>query len=357
MSTNHPILANLYDEAEHSFTWLRPIEEGIPIIADTDVSSGIIPVPGNVTVVTLPDDFERGRVWSWNTAFEKELMWGLVGELAYIGTRQINQLGQREQNWTPIGGGNAGRQLFQKYGRTAATILIAPIGDTHYNAMQSALRRRFSNGFSFNVNYTLSKAVGLAGASNSDQQPRIRIPDMYDENIAIADFNRTHVLNVRSITELPFGRGRRWLNEGGLWSAIFGGWQLNDLLSLRSGTPFTVTTSTTPLNSSSVNQNPADQVKDDVEIFGGIGRGNSYFNPFAFAVVSEARLGNAGFNSMVGPGRTQWDIGLFRQVNLGGQRNLQLRVEVFNATNTPHFSNPGSNRSSLQLNPDGTIGT
>ncbi len=355
MRTNHPILVNLYDEAEHSFTWLRPIEEGIPIIADSDLSSGIIPVPGNVTVVTLPDEFKRGRVWSWNTALEKELMWGLVGELAYIGTRQINQLGQREQNWTPIGGGNAGRQLFQKYGRTAATILIAPIGDTHYNAMQSTLRRRFSNGFSFNVNYTLSKAVGLAGASNSDQQPRIRIPDMYDENIAIADFNRTHVLNVRSITELPFGSGRRWLNEGGLWSGIFGGWQLNNLLSLRSGTPFTVTTSTTPLNSSSVNQNPADQVKDDVEILGGIGRGNAWFDPFAFAVVSEARLGNAGFNSMVGPGRTQWDLGLFRQVNLRGQRNLQLRVEVFNVANTPHFGNPGANRSSLQLNPDGTI--
>jgi hypothetical protein len=72
-------------------------------------------------------------------------------------------------------------------------------------------------------------------------------------------------------------------------------------------------------------------------------------------VVSEARLGNAGFNSMVGPGRTQWDLGLFRQVNLRGQRNLQLRVEVFNVANTPHFGNPGANRSSLQLNPDGTI--
>ena len=102
-------------------------------------------------------------------------------------------------------------------------------------------------------------------------------------------------------------------------------------------------------------QNPADRVKDDVEILGGVGRGNSWFDPFAFAVVSEARLGNSGFNSMRGPGRTQWDIGLFRQINLGGQRSLQLRVEAFNVTNTPHFSNPGANRSSLQLNPDGTI--
>ena len=75
----------------------------------------------------------------------------------------------------------------------------------------------------------------------------------------------------------------------------------------------------------------------------------------AFAVVNEARLGNAGFNSLRGPGQRQWDIGLFRQVNLGGQKNLQLRIEAFNVTNTPQFGNPGASRSSLQLNPDGTI--
>jgi hypothetical protein len=58
---------------------------------------------------------------------------------------------------------------------------------------------------------------------------------------------------------------------------------------------------------------------------------------------------------MRGPGRIQWDMNLFRRINLGGQRSLQLRVEAFNVTNTPHFSNPGANRSSLQLNPDQTI--
>ena len=356
MRTNHPILLNLYDEAPHAWTYVRRIEEGIPAIPDADLSGGIIPVPGNVTVVTLPTDFKRGRVWSWNTAFEKELPWRLVGELAYIGTRQIDQLGQREQNWAPIGGGSNGRQLVQKFGRTAATVLIAPIGDTNYHAMQTRISRRFNNGFSFNVNYTLSRSEGLAGASNSDQQPRVRIPDLYDLNYGVSDFDRTHVFNARSLLELPFGRGRRWLSNGGLWSAILGGWQLNNVLSLRSGTPFTVTTSTTPLDAAgSINQNPADRVKDEVEILGGVGDGQSWFDPFAFAVVSEPRLGNSGFNSMRGPGRTQWDMGLFRQVKLGGQRSLQLRVEAFNVTNTPHFGNPGANRSSLQLNPDGTI--
>jgi Carboxypeptidase regulatory-like domain/TonB dependent receptor-like, beta-barrel len=355
MRTNLPILTNLVDESANSFTWVRRVEDGIPIIPEPDLQSGIIPVPGNVTVVTLPDDFNRGRVESWNVAFEKELAWGLVGEAAYVGTRQVDQLGVREQNWAPIGGGSAGRQLVQQFGRTASTQLIAPIGNSHYNGLQTRVSRRFMNGFSFNVNYTFSRAIGIAGANNSDNQPVIKIPELYHLNRGISGVNIPHVLNIRSIAELPFGSGRRWMKEPGVMSAIFGGWQLNNILSFRSGRPFTVTTSTTPLNTPSIGSNPADKVKDDVEILGGVGRGNSYFDPFAFAVVSEARLGNSGYNSMIGPGVAQWDLGLFRQIGLGGAKNLQIRLEAFNVTNRPQFANPGSNRSSLQLNPDGSI--
>jgi hypothetical protein len=354
MRTNHPILVNLIDEAPNSFTWVRPIEQGIPLIPEPDLGNGIIPVPGNVTVVTLPTDFKRGRVESWNVAFEKELMWGFVGQATYVGTRQVNQLGIREQNWSPIGGGSAGRQLVQKFGRTAATLLVAPLGNSHYNGLQTSLNRRLRNGFQIGVNYTLSRAIGIAGAPNSDNQPRVRIPDFYYLNTAISDINRTHVLNIRSIAELPFGTGRRWLNGGGLTSAIFGGWQLNNILSFRSGRPFSVTASGTSLESPGSTQ-VADQVKDNVEILGGVGRGNSYFDPFAFAPVTEARFGNSGFNILDGPGVAQWDLGLFRQVTLAGRRTLQVRVEAFNLTNRPQFNNPGSNRSSLQLNPDGTI--
>ena len=354
MRTNHPILLNLIDESDNSFTWVRPLEQGIPQIADPDLGNGIIPVPGNVTVVTLPGDFKRGRVESWNVAFEKELTWGLVGEAAYVGTRQVNQLGVREQNWSPIGGGSSGRQLVKKFGRTAPTMLIAPLGNSHYNGLQTRLSRRFRNGFQFNVNYTLSRAIGIAGAPNSDNQPRVRIPDYYYLNTGISDIDRTHVMNIRGIAELPFGPGRRWLNERSVASTILGGWQLNTILSLRSGRPFSVTASGTSLDSPG-NTQMADQVKDDVEVYGSVGRGNSYFDPFAFAPVTEVRFGNAGFNTLRGPGTVQWDLGLFRQINFVHGANVQLRVEAFNVTNRPQFGAPGSNRSSLQLNPDGSI--
>jgi hypothetical protein len=355
MRTNHPILLNLIEEAPNSFSWVRPIEQGISLIPDVDLRSGIIPVPGDVTVVTLPDKFDRGRVESWNVAFEKELKWGFVGQAAYVGTRQVNQLGIREQNWSPVGGGSAGRQLVQRFGRTAGTKLIAPIGNSHYNALQTRLERRFRNGFQVRVNYTLSRAIGIAGAPNSDDEPRIKIPDFYYLNRALSDIDRTHALHITNLTELPFGRGKRWLDHGGVLAAIAGGWQVNNIVSFYSGRPFSVTASGTSLNAPGGNTQMADRVADHVQILGGVGRGNPYFDPLAFKPVTEVRFGNAGFNTLRGPGVKEWDLGLFRRIDFGNGTNLQLRVEAFNVTNTPEFNNPGANVSSLRLNPDGSI--
>ena len=120
-------------------------------------------MPSPITVFTLPDKFERGYIRSCNAAFQRELGWGFVGEAAYVGTRQIDQLGFRELNWSPIGGGQAGRQLNQQFGRTGQTRLIAPVGDSQYDALQTRLDRRFANGFQFGVSYTLSKSTGVAG--------------------------------------------------------------------------------------------------------------------------------------------------------------------------------------------------
>lgn len=353
MRTNLPILSNLIEEASNSYSWVRPIEQGISPISEPDLGNGVIPVPPGVTVVTLPKDFKRGRVESWNVAFQKELKWGFVGEAAYVGTRQVNQLGIREQNWSPVDGGSSGRQLYQKFGRTAGTKLIAPLGNSHYNSLQTRLERRFMNGIQLRVNYTLARSIGLAGAPNSDNEPRVKIPDLYYLNRALSDFDRTHALHITSVAELPFGPGRRWLDRPGLLSAIVGGWQLNNILSFYSGTPFTVTASGTSLNSPG-NTQMADQVKSDVDIYGDVGRGNSYFDPLAFKPVTEVRFGNAGYNTLRGPGVKEWDMGLFRQINMRNM-NVQVRVEAFNVLNTPQFSNPGSNVSSLRLNPDGTV--
>ena len=358
LRTNHPVLLNLNVQAPNSLAPASRLGDGIPPIIAPSLGNGIIDVPGNVSVITLPDEFDRGYVQSWNLTLQKELKWGVVGEIGYIGTRQIRQLGFRELNWSPIGGGRTGRPLFVQFGRDAQTRMVAPVGDSHYDSLQARLERRFSNGVQFAMYYTWSKSIGIAGNDNSDDIARIKIPELYHLNRALSGFDRTHNLQITNLTELPFGPNHRWLNRGGFLASVLGGWQVNNILSFYSGTPFSVTASGTSLNAPD-NDQRADLVKKKVEILGGIGRGHPYFDPFAFAPVTEARFGTAAFNLLRGPGYANWDLGLFRQFRVREKLNLQFRLETFNVTNTPHFNNPGSNNntnvSNMQLNPDGSI--
>lgn len=357
MRTNHPTLLNLIIQAPTSFGWTSTIQDGIPPITDPDLGNGEIPVPSTVGTFTLPDEFKRGYIQSWNVAFQRELFWGFVGEVAYVGTDQVNQLGYRELNWSPIDGGQAGRQLNQLFGRRAQTRIVAPIGDSTYHALQTQLNRRFGNGFQIGMNYVYSQQSGVAGAPNSDNVPHINIPEYYHLNFGRSDLERPHVFNFTNITELPFGSGRRWLNNGGVLSAIVGGWQMNHAISVFSGTPFDVSASGASLNAPESSQR-ADLV-GPITIYGagGAQRGQRvpYFDPLAFRPVTEPRFGTSPFNVMHGPGYWKWDFGLFREVRFGGSRSLQFRFEAFNMLDTPRFNNPGSNVSSLRLNPDGTI--
>jgi hypothetical protein len=163
-----------------------------------------------------------------------------------------------------------------------------------------------------------------------------------------------HLLNVSVIYQLPFGTGRRFLDDSGIASRIAGGWQINGFFTARSGTPFTVTASTASLNAGPGTPQIADQVKENVAI-NGFSPGGAYFDPTAFRPVTDVRFGNAGFNTLRGPGVANLDLSLFRTFVWSRNMNLQLRIEALNATNTPHFANPASNIANLQLNPDGSV--
>jgi hypothetical protein len=330
------------------------LEQGIPTITPPSLGNGIIDVPNNVSTQTVPINFQRGYIQSWNLTLQQRLAGGFVAEAGYVATRQIRQLSYNQLNWAPVGGGVAGQQLNRQFGRTAAVREVSPVGNSKYDSLQAQLQRRFANGFSLAVAYTLSKAMTSSGTTSSDSTPPIAIPEYYHLNKSVAPFDRRHNLQITNITDLPFGKGRKWLSGGGVGSAIAGGWQANSIVSIMSGQPFSVGASGTSLNAPASTQR-ADQIKPEVEILGGVGRGQPYFDPTAFAAVTEPRFGTAGFNSLYGPGRVNWDLGIFRDFRLSERWNMQFRAEGFNITNTPKFGNPGANVSNVQYNPDGSI--
>ena len=117
------------------------------------------------------------------------------------------------------------------------------------------------------------------------------------------------------------------------------------------GRPFTVFASDASLNMPG-NAQTADQIEQDVEIFGKIGDAGTYFDTSAFARVTDVRFGNSGRNILRGPGVVNLDMGLFRTFKLTQQFEMQFRAEAFNVTNTPHFGQPERKRQQLELRED-----
>jgi hypothetical protein len=158
------------------------------------------------------------------------------------------------------------------------------------------------------------------------------------KNYAPVSTDRTHNLAIQNVWQLPFGPGRAHLTTG-VAGAILGGWQVNNLVSMMTGVPFSVFADDTSLNLPGSAQT-ADQVKTDVAKLGGKGADSPYYDPSAFADVTEARFGNSGYNTLRGPGLFNWDFGLTREFTITKSVRLQFKMEAFNFTNTPHLALP-----------------
>jgi hypothetical protein len=337
---NYPLLIQVKVEAPNALTPATTLSEGIPAVQAPAEGNGILPIPSDYAWQGYPKDLDRGYIQSWNVTVQRELPWHFTGQAGYVATRTTRQLGLLDINaGQVIGAGEAGRPLLTKFGRTASTVLLQPIGNGKYDSLQVQLQRRFADGLSLAVNYTLGRAISVN--ENSSGTPQVQALPLLDRNRAPTSTDRRHNLGITSVWQIPVGKGRRWLNDSGVASAILGGWQVNNMISIMSGTPFSVFADDTSLNLPGSVQT-ADQVKAAQKL-GGIGRAAPYYDPTAFAEVTEARFGNTGYYFLRGPGLFNWDFGLTREIAATNNFKVQLRLESYNFTNTPHLANPDNN--------------
>jgi hypothetical protein len=350
--SNYPVTLGYSGSGPNSFTAVGPLSAGIPVPAAPDISQGVLTLPPGVGFTTVPQNFVRGYTQSWNFTLQKEFGRGWTAQAGYVGTNTIHGHTRYNVNYGQVGGGAASQPFYSK-GITSSITVIEPLETMHYNSLQTQLERRFANGISIEASYTRSKWIGLCCDDSGDSQPGIPIPQYFDLNRALMPQDRPNNFRLGSAFELPFGKGKAFLSHGGVLPALAGGWSLNGIFSKYSGALFSVSAAGTSLNAPGSTQR-ADQVKPNVAILGGIGTA-PYFDPLAFAPVTTARFGTAGFDDLRGPGVTNLDLSLFREFRITERYRLQVRAESFNLTNTPHFSTPGANASNMQLNSDGTV--
>jgi hypothetical protein len=215
------------------------------------------------------------------------------------------------------------------------------IGKSLYNSVESTFEKRFSNGYSLRGVYTYSVSKDNTGEHLTANGSSSSLPNSRDASLwyGYSDFDVRHRFVANGIWEIPFGKGKSFLNKG-VGAAIFGGWQLSGSYNFRTGRPFTVSQGGDPLSVGTFQLTLPDQIGNPNLANPTIAR---WFDVQAFQAlpVGAGRFGNQRRNQVRGPKFASLDFAVHRKFALWNEAtNLDFRWEVFNATNRPNFGLP-----------------
>jgi hypothetical protein len=231
-----------------------------------------------------------------------------------------------------------------------SAMMASNSADSIYHSLQVTLRRRFANGFLFNMAYTFSKVIddisGDIGSSLGTSTPVIDSNNVRQER-ARANFNRTHVFVTTWIYELPFGAGQKWLtNAPKILNGLLGGWSLQGFNSLESGLPFSVSSgSKTAFYSTSTTSRavvvgstlPDASLKTKSGGFGPVFFQDA--SPFVLAGPGQVGMGR---NAFTGPGYWDLDASISKSFRTSEKTKATFRLEAFNALNHTNYRQLGS---------------
>jgi len=323
----------------------------------SSVSSASIPNQQGplLTSYYINPNMKTGYSANYNFSVQQQLGADFALDLAYVGSRGRRlsyQIG--DINFDPATGGEG--RLDTNLGKIQG---MTDVGLSGYNSLQAKLTKRVSHNLNFLATYTWSHSIDN-GPSPFDLGNNSNFPqDAYDlrSEIASSDTDVRHNFTFSGLYRLPVGRGQKFFGDWGkVPEFLLGGWQINGILFLRSGTPVNV------VSGASVSTCPG--VRPDL-----VGNPNGppppqlspgappyYFNVNAFSLApfgtggQGCTPGTAGRNLIRGPAFQSLDASIFKEFGWAERYKLQTRLELFNATNTPHFGNPDG------IFTDGTFG-
>ena len=247
--------------------------------------------------------------------------------VAYVGTKGSKLQGYPNINQPVPGTGPvAARRPFRRFDNISG---IQDRFDSIYHALQVTGERRFSRGLALQIAYTYSHAIDATGQFGGVMDIRnIRL------DRANSDNDVRHRMVASWTYALPF-------RAAGPLRQVAEGWQVNGILSLYQGLPFTVNSANNTLNIGSGTR--ADRLAEG-SLPAGRRTVESWFDTGAFATPGLQKFGNAGRNILSGPGTEQLDFSAFKSFPLSSDRarRIEFRTEFFNLTNTPQFNNPNA---------------
>jgi len=267
------------------------------------------------------------------------------------------------------------------------------VGESMYNSLQAKLEQRFSNGLSFLGSYTWSHGLDDAGNPGIGGGPPYRntnlIPLKYE--YTNSNFDIRHRFTFNGLYDLPFGKGRKYMNQGGVLDYLVGGWSTSATWTAQSGIPFTITTGDAFGGVAAQGFGQENAIKVSNPFKGGgtapaanldmqgvacpatVKNRNNWFNPCAFidpepgtnipvgtvatGVANAIAYSGSTANQVAGPGWERVSMSAFKNFKTWREQYVQFRADAFNLFNTPSNGQPSdpSNGSGPDLNPSGGI--
>ncbi|HEY8186262.1 MAG TPA: TonB-dependent receptor [Pyrinomonadaceae bacterium] len=314
-----------------------PNQGGVPNAALP--ANGHFFLPDGVFARTLPFKQRLPAVDAWNLTFQHQLTKDISLEVAYVGNKgthtfagggpaaNANQV--TAEGFFPGRDPNLFKPFFRKFGWTQGIDYFCNCADNRYNALQTKVTKRFTDGWSLLAHYTWQK-----GVFNDAEQFFFN----RELNRGRVDFDRTHIFVLANTYELPFGRGKRYLtNASKAVNLLLGGFQFNSTTTIESGLPFNVTYDR-PQTELDTGPNRPNVVGDPNT---GGGR-DHFFDATAFSRPAVGTFGNLKRNSLSGPGYWRTDASLFKRFLISETKELEFRIESVNVFNHVNLNFPDS---------------
>src|SRR5258708_28323697 len=326
-------------------------------------------------------DPKRNYVMQWNLNIQRQLSAGTSLMVGYVGARGRHMRFQADDvnmvyptnlatklpseayiwpvpNTDPVATGTGGFcadqttlppcpwPVFNPFmGRTQMAIFD---GIYDYNGMQVQFKKAMSHGFQIETSYTWSKNIDDGGGSVASDPFRNSISTLlwFFERCrrSLSDQDQRHNLTMNYVWDIPTPA-----SFGALPKAILGNWEAGGILSIQSGTPFTVLVSGDPLGEGNTDpfQYPDLTNQPGCDHPVNPQNANGYIKLQCFALPTGNRLGTSGRNGLIGPGLIDMDFSLFKNIpitKISESFKAQFRTEVFNIFNRPNFTSPNDNR-------------
>ncbi len=296
------------------------------------------------------------KIYQWNLSTEWQVSPNMVMTLSYVGSHglnltfptnlnavALNQLSSSDTSGCGTGSTVNCAEQFPIYQAINGNLYNAI---SNYNSLQATITKRLSHGLSFSANYVWSKMLDDQDSSgwgtHAGPQP-YQYASTLKENNASKNYGPSN-FDVRNsakgfvVYELPFGKGRQFLNSNWFEDAVVGGLQISSTVVLSAGNPFQV------YATDSTYQGAGSQYPNVTGVSTKPQGGRTikeWYNPGAFSNPGNGNFGTLGKNPLVGPGFSLVNMSALKEFHLPWYgMALALRVDAQNALNHPSFGAP-----------------